>query len=215
MQDDTKQIVPEEETIAKYTIKDSVFSDLFKIKKYLLQLYRALHPEDKTATESELTDITIKNVLTDGIYNDLGFLFKEKLIFMIRAQSTWTVNILVRVVLYFAKSYQDYIIRTGQDIYGSKKVELPKPEIYVIYTGSRKARPETISLAEEFFPGGECCLNVTVRMIYDGKKGDIIDQYVSFTKVFDEQVKKYGLTIQAARETIRICKDRDVLREYL
>ena len=51
MQDDTKQIVPEEETIAKYTIKDSVFSDLFKIKKYLLQLYRALHPEDKTATE--------------------------------------------------------------------------------------------------------------------------------------------------------------------
>ena len=54
MQDDTKQIVPEEETIAKYTIKDSVFSDLFKIKKYLLQLYRALHPEDKTATESEL-----------------------------------------------------------------------------------------------------------------------------------------------------------------
>ena len=51
VQDDTKQIVPEEETIAKYTIKDSVFSDLFKIKKYLLQLYRALHPEDKTATE--------------------------------------------------------------------------------------------------------------------------------------------------------------------
>ena len=51
VQDDTKQIVPEEETIAKYTIKDSVFSDLFKIKKYLLQLYRALHPEDKTTTE--------------------------------------------------------------------------------------------------------------------------------------------------------------------
>ena len=34
VQDTTKQIVPEEETIAKYTIKDSVFSDLFKIKKY-------------------------------------------------------------------------------------------------------------------------------------------------------------------------------------
>ncbi|MCM1128168.1 MAG: hypothetical protein NC429_17085, partial [Lachnospiraceae bacterium] len=70
---DTKQTAPEKEIIAKYTIKDSVFSDLFKIKKYLLQLYKALHPEDKTATEDELTDITIKNVLTDGIYNDLGF----------------------------------------------------------------------------------------------------------------------------------------------
>ena len=90
-----------------------------------------------------------------------------------------------------------------------------RSEIYVIYTGRRKARPETISLAEEFFPGGECCLNVTVHMIYDGKKGDIISQYVSFTKVFDEQVKKYGLTVQAVRETISICKDRDVLKEYL
>ncbi len=41
------------------------------------------------------------------------------------------------------------------------------------------------------------------------------DQYVSFIKVFDEQVKKYGLTVQAVREAIRICKDRDVLKEYL
>lgn len=52
-------------------------------------------------------------------------------------------------------------------------------------------------------------------MIYDGKNGDIIEQYVSFTKVFDEQVKKYGLTVEAVREAIRICKDRDVLKEYL
>ena len=58
-------------------------------------------------------------------------------------------------------------------------------------------------------------MNVTVHMIYDGKKGDIISQYVSFTKVFDEQVKKYGLTVQAVRETISICKDSDVLKEYL
>lgn len=41
--------------------------------KYLLQLYKALHPEDVTATEDQLTDITIRNVLTDNLYNDLGF----------------------------------------------------------------------------------------------------------------------------------------------
>ena len=52
MQNDTKQVIPKKETIVKYTIKDSVFSDLFKIKKYLLQLYKSLHPEDKTATEN-------------------------------------------------------------------------------------------------------------------------------------------------------------------
>ena len=32
----------------KRKIKDSVFTNLFQDKKYLLQLYKALHPEDTT-----------------------------------------------------------------------------------------------------------------------------------------------------------------------
>nr|WP_305115271.1 hypothetical protein [uncultured Acetatifactor sp.] len=62
--------------VMKRTIKDSVFTNLFQDKKYLLQLYKALHPEDTDTTEDKLTDITIKNVLTDNIYNDYSdFLF--------------------------------------------------------------------------------------------------------------------------------------------
>ena len=49
--------------VMKRTIKDSVFTNLFQDKKYLLQLYKALHPEDTDITEDKLTDITIKNVL--------------------------------------------------------------------------------------------------------------------------------------------------------
>lgn len=171
----------------KRTAKDTVFTSLFRDKGYLLRLYQALHPEDTSAKEEDLKIITLENIMAGGIFNDLGFLLKEKLIFLIEAQSTWTVNILVRVVLYLAKSYQDYILRTGQDIYGSRKVKLPKPEIYVIYTGSRKARPETISFAKEFFPDEECCLDVAVHMIYDGEKGDIINQYVTFTKYLTDR----------------------------
>lgn len=44
---------------------------------------------------------------------------------------------------------------------------------------------------------------------------DIINQYVTFTKIFDEQVKKHGLVEEAVRETIRICRDRNVLKKYL
>ena len=71
MQDDTKQI---EEVMAKRTAKNSVFLDLFQNKSYLLKLYKTLHPEDTTATEDSLTDVTITNVLTDNLYNDLGFI---------------------------------------------------------------------------------------------------------------------------------------------
>lgn len=41
--------------VAKHKIKDSVFNNLFKDKKYLFQLYKALHPEDTNATEEQLT----------------------------------------------------------------------------------------------------------------------------------------------------------------
>lgn len=50
------------QVISKRKIKDSVFTNLFQNKKYLLQLYRALHPEDFNVTEDEIKDITIKNV---------------------------------------------------------------------------------------------------------------------------------------------------------
>ncbi len=52
-------------------------------------------------------------------------------------------------------------------------------------------------------------------MLYGGKGNDIISQYVNFTKVYNEQVKQYGRSREAVTETIRICKDRDVLRKFL
>ena len=72
-----------------------------------------------------------------------------------------------------------------------------------------------ISLTEEFFGGKECGIEVKVKMLYDGKKGDIINQYVLFTKICKKQMKLYGRSQKAILEAIRICKDRNVLKEYL
>ena len=206
----------EQEGIMKRTIKDSVFTDLFQDKKYLLQLYKALHPEDTDVTEDDLNDITIKNVLTDNIYNDLGFTVGDKLMILVEAQSSvWTVNIIVRALMYLVQTWHDYFERTKQNLYKSKKVQMPMPEIYVIFTGERKTRPSEISLSQEFFDGRDCGIDVRVKMIYDGKEGDIINQYVLFTKICNEQMKEHGRTRKAVMEAIRICKNRDVLREYL
>ncbi len=204
-----------EEGVMKYTIKDSVFTSLFKEKKYLIQLYRALHPEDKEATENDLQDVTVSNVLVNDIYNDVGFRVGSTLLILIESQSTWTVNIIFRALMYLVQTYREYFKETKQDVYKSKKLKMPVPELYVIYTGARKDRPEEISLSKEFFDGKEICLDVKVKMIYDGKEGDIISQYVKFTKVCNEQTALYGRTRKAIKETIRICKDSDVLKEYL
>ena len=120
MPDDTKQT---QEVMAKRKAKDSVFFDLFRNKRYLLKLYRTLHPEDTTATEDSFTDVTITNVLTDNLYNDLGFIVGNKLMILMEAQSTWTMNILVRVLLYLAQSYHEYFQRTSQNYYKSKNAK--------------------------------------------------------------------------------------------
>jgi len=202
-------------TLMKRTIKDSVFTNLFKDKKYLIQLYQALHPDDKNVTENDIKDITINNILVDDIYNDLGFLVGNRLLILIEAQSTWTVNILFRILMYLVQTYREYFKVTQQDIYNSTKLKMPKPELYIIYTGNRKKRPEEISFSKEFFNGENICIEVKAKVIYDGREGDIIYQYVTFTKVCQEQTSIYGRSRKAIQEAIRICKNRNVLKEYL
>lgn len=54
-----------------------------------------------------------------------------------------------------------------------------------------------------------------MKMLNGDGDGDIISQYVAFTKIYQKQARLLGKTKKAVRETIRICKDKDVLREYL
>ena len=69
----------------KRKIKDSVFTNLFQDKKYLLQLYQALHPEDSQATEEDIEDVTLKHVLVDADYNDLGFSVGNRLLILVES----------------------------------------------------------------------------------------------------------------------------------
>ncbi|MBQ7563966.1 MAG: hypothetical protein IJT16_08255 [Lachnospiraceae bacterium] len=205
----------ERDDFVKHTVRDSVFGDLFRNKKYLRQLYQALHPEDNTVTEDDFTDVTIRNVFVNELYNDLGCMVRGKLIILCECQSRWTLNIIIRALLYMARSYQLYFQEQGTDLYGTRKVFLPKPELYVIYIGDEQNRPTEISLAEEFFDGAEAAIDVKVKVVCESDGTDIINQYIVFSKVYGEQQKKYGRTRKAILEAIKICKDRNILKEYL
>ena len=213
MPDDTKQT---QEVKAKRTAKNSVFLDLFQDKKNLLELYKTLHPEDTDATADTLDIVTIDNVLTDNPYNDLGIMVgSNRLLLLLEAQANWTVNILIRILLYLAQSYHEYFERTSQSLYKSKKVKMPKPELYVIFTGNKGRKPDTISLSKEFFDGADIDIEIKAKVIYESNKDNIINEYIVFCKVFNEQIKEHGMTKQAVTETIRICKDRNILKQYL
>ena len=52
-------------------------------------------------------------------------------------------------------------------------------------------------------------------MLYGTDSDDIISQYVKFTRIYDKQRALHGRTRTAVSETIRICKESNILREYL
>lgn len=58
-----------------------------------------------------------------------------------------------------------------------------------------------------------CSLSFALKRIHNN--GDIIQQYVRFTKVYNEQVGLYGRNAKAVAETLKICENEDVLADYL
>ena len=201
----------------KRNTKDSVFTHLFSFPEYQLKMYQALHPEDTEVSESDIETITRKCVIAQHAHNDLGILIKDTLMVFVEAQSTWSVNVVIRrLASYAIQSLTDYFRERDIYLYSSTKVECPRIELYAIFSCEREAMPETISLRDEFFPTGGCDLDVTVHVIqFDANKNDIINQYIAFCRVFDDLRKKYGYSPQTIRDTLCICRDKDILAEYV
>jgi hypothetical protein len=175
----------------------------------------ALHPGEDI-TIDELKTVTIANVLTDDIYNDLGFIAKDKLIVLVECQSTWNWNMPLRLLLYYIETVRnDYIGKNLDKLYRTTPIAIPKPEMYVVYTGERTDKPQIIKFSDVYFPHMESDIEVAVHMLYGDDSRNIIDQYVKFAKTADETFKKMGRTNEAVIELIDECKQKDILREYL
>ena len=200
----------------KRNTKDSVFTHLFSIPEYQIKMYQALHPEDQTVCESDIETITRECVVAQHAHNDLGILIKNTLMVFVEAQSTWSVNVAIRLASYAIQSLMDYFRERDVYLYSSTKVECPRIELYAIFSCERESMPDTISLREEFFPNGGCDIDATVRVIqFDANKHDIINQYIAFCRVFDELRKKHGYSQKTIRETLHICRHKNILAEYV
>lgn len=192
--------------------KDSVFVNLFENAENVLRLYKELHPEDTQVTVEDIQIQTIKSVLVNTLYNDLGFIVKDRFVMLVEAQSAWNPNMPLRMLFYLAETYRRYLADTVQSEHSSTRVKIPKPELYVVYSGEQNC-PETVSFSENFFDGDSPVeLKVNVLNEVDVT---IYGQYIGFCKVFNEQRKIYQDSIMCAKETIRICIEKGYLVSYL
>ena len=67
-------------------VKDSVFKDLFSNNEYLFRLYRETFPQDRSVSIDDIELCSLKQVLFNGIYNDLAILVKNQLLVFMEAQ---------------------------------------------------------------------------------------------------------------------------------
>ena len=200
-----------DETVKRRS-KDSVFVTLFNDKKYVYQLYRELYPEDTDVTVDDISIKTLEAVMVNTLYNDLGFVVKDKFIVLVEAQSTWCPNIALRMMFYLSETYRRYLEETEQSEHSPVKVRLPKPDLYVVYSGEKEV-PEEVSLNDTFFEGTSP-VDVKVKVFHQIDES-ICGQYVGFCRVFDEQRKIHNNNLECVRETIRICRERGYLAAFL
>ena len=211
--------MPEEQAekpILKRTVKDSVFSEIFTIPAYQVELLQALYPDAENITEQDIQNVTIRNIVSVDVYNDLGLLFRDTLVVLMEAQSVMTPNILVRFIEYIARTYKDHILRTGQNWYGRSKVSVPSVDLYVIYVGNRSDVEDgsVISLTDAFFGGVPCGIEVRAKVISRPQGDDALSQYLRFADISNQTVSEKGRTREAAEQIVKKCIDRGILPEF-
>ena len=54
-----------------------------------------------------------------------------------------------------------------------------------------------------------------IKVIRQTDSTDILNQYILFSKIYNEQRKLYGRRKETILKTICLCKDRNILKEYL
>lgn len=197
----------------RYTIKDSVFTFVFKQPEYARKLYLALHPEDTDVTEADCKLVTLENVLTTGLYNDVGIQVRDTLILLVEAQSIFSVNIVLRIFLYLAATYKEYVEEHKLNLYGTAAVTIPRPELYVVYTGDCEDVSDVLYLSDLYEGIGSA--EVEVKVLRGNGSGDIVDEYVRFCRIADEERKRHGRNEKAVEETLRRCIEENVLAPFL
>jgi hypothetical protein len=214
--------------------KDSVFSLLFSNPGILRELYGAI---TGAALSPNLPVIinTLEDVLYMTLLNDLSFVIANKLVVLIEHQSTINPNMALRLLLYIARIYEK--ITAGKDIYGRKRLNIPRPEFIVLYNGAAPYPDEAVLKLSEAFEEGlgppveaaQLELAVKVYNINEGHNEKIAERCRTLKeyRIFIGKAREFGAEKGvggelseveregAVREAVEWCIRHDVLKGFL
>ena len=130
--------------------KDRLFKRIFREKEDLLQLYNAVNGTDYDNPE-DIEINTIEDVVYMRMKNDVSFLM-QSVLNLYEHQSTYSPNLPLRGVLYFADLFRKILAGPEKDLYSSKRIMLPFPQFIVFYNGTREEPERQVLHLYDSFP---------------------------------------------------------------
>lgn len=205
-------------------VKDRLFRFLFaNDAEALLQLYNALNGTNYTEA-SQLQIVTIESAVYVVMKNDLAFVLSGTLN-MYEHQSTFSLNLPVRFLIYLAQEYQMIIERAEESIYGTKQIKLPAPQCVVFYNGTRDMPEEqTLRLSDAFGDKkhkADVELTVRVYNINYGHNCELLNkcrmlgEYSEFVDIARKYVSDGADAETAFSAAIDYCIERGILADIL
>ena len=158
--------------------KDTVFRVIFgEYKEHALELYNALNRTNYTDVD-DLRIITLEDAIYIDVKNDVGYIFHDVMT-LIEQQSTFSPNMPLRGLDYFASSLKEYISETYEKpsvIYTDIQVRVPTPKYYVLYNG-KEEQPEELELrlSDAYDGAGDVEVIAHMLNINIGHNGSLLD----------------------------------------
>ena len=176
-------------------------------------MYNVLHPEDPNTTENDCIPLILEKDST-GNDNILAFITDKKGIILVESQPEESENIAFRSFLHLSTAIEKYLQYTNQDLDQVEPVKLPCWEIYALVANSKNTEYDEY-LFDDSHHEKSSFMNMKVRLLRARNKNDIVDQYTKFTEIYEHQYIIYDDNRKTISETIRICKERGILKDYL
>ncbi len=206
--------------------KDRLFCLLFgdeKNKQNIISLYNALNGTDYSEDE-EVEVTTIHDVIYINMKNDVSFIVDSHMS-LFEQQSSVNPNMPLRGLMYFGNLYDSYIESRGLNIYGSKLIQIPTPQYYVLYNGKVEAPAVAeLKLSDAFAketPKEKFEWTATVINLNRGKNDALLEkcrpleEYMFLIRCIRENEVK-GMRIEDAIDTaVQYCIECNVLKEFL
>ena len=197
--------------------KDTIFRSVFSNPADAIDLYNQIS-DTKINSDASVEIVTLTDELYVKQLNDLGLLIDNKLIVLVEQQSTYSKNLPLRLLMYIAREYEKVLDK--KSLYRSKRVEIPNPEFFVLYNGSKplNAWKQTLRLSDLYVTKQHTpSLELTVTLIdinssqFKIAKNSTLQQYITAIKEFKNCHETDGDMVKCIDYLIK----QNILKEFL